>query len=114
MKLTKKEVERLAANGKIYSVGYCKAQHLLRYQNIHGYNSGVYGWNYDVYVVGDNVIITGYRPFKANKFNDEKLKKYEQRAEKILNNNTLRYTIKKMLFDALLEDFLGRGVLLTY
>lgn len=105
-KLTKKEVERLAANGKIYAVGYCKAQHLLTYQNRHGYNSGVYGWNYDVFVLGDNVIITGYNPFKANKIDAEKLTEYEKKARYITKNDAINYIEKEKQVNELLKSLL--------
>lgn len=48
----------------IIKIGYNAAQHLLKDHDATYYNAGVYGWNYDVYVVGPNtVIVTGYRPF---------------------------------------------------
>ena len=71
--LTKNDVLRLT-RGKVYSVGYCKMQYLLMYSRCVGYNWGINGWNYDVYIVGDDTIITGYRPFKAKKINYELLK----------------------------------------
>lgn len=52
-------------------LGYCEYQELINslYDYKIGYNSGVYGWNYDAYMVGNNVYITtGYnRPFSEVK-----------------------------------------------
>ncbi len=79
--LTKNDVLRLT-EGNVYSIGYCKAQYLLMFTHKVGYNSGIYGFNYDVYMVGDDTIITGYRPFKAKKISHELLKEYEERARK--------------------------------
>ena len=79
--LTKKDVLQLTS-GEVYSIGYCKAQYLLMYSRGVGRNWGIYGWNYDVYVVGDDVIVTGYRPFNAKKINYELLKEYEEKARK--------------------------------
>ena len=75
----KDDVLRLT-NGRVYSVGYCQAQYLLMFTRRVGYNAGIYGWNYDVYIVGDDVIITGYRPFNAEKISYELLKEYENKA----------------------------------
>lgn len=62
MKTTKKAVE--ANFIKIIRVGYCDLQTLLGSARRHGYTSGVYGWNADIYDVGGGVaIVTGYRPF---------------------------------------------------
>ena len=77
----KDDVLRLT-NGRVYSVGYCQAQSLLMFTRRVGYNAGVYGWNYDVYIVGDDVIITGYRPFNAEKIDYDLLKEYEEEARK--------------------------------
>ena len=47
---------------KIYRIGYCELQKILESLSAVGYNAGVYGWNYDVYYLEENVIlITGYR-----------------------------------------------------
>ena len=102
--LTKKDVLRIT-RGNVYSIGYCKAQYLLMFTHKVGYNSGIYGFNYDVYIVGDDTIITGYRPFNAKKINYELLKEYEEKARKAqyegakdvrnITNNLLLELLKK-------------------
>ena len=98
---TKSDVLRLGRN--VYSVGYCQAQYLLNYSRKVGYNAGVYGWNYDIYIVGDDVIITGYRPFNAEKINYNLLKEYEEkaRAAQIKGGADV-----KMIVNGLLEELL--------
>ena len=98
----KDDVLRLA-RGRVYSVGYCKAQFLLMYSRKVGYNAGVYGWNYDVYIVGDDVIITGYRPFNAEKINYDLLKEYEEEARKVQFEGGENV---RMIVDGLLEELL--------
>lgn len=50
--------------GHVICIGYCDLQYLLRKESRIGYTAGVYGWNADVYDVGNGVaIVTGYRPF---------------------------------------------------
>lgn len=60
-KLTRSDVERL---GNIVVIPYGTALYNRLSDNCycHGYNSGVYGWNYDVFVVGAYTVVSGYRP----------------------------------------------------
>ena len=44
-------------------IGYCDLYYLLVYQRKVGYTCGTYGWNSDIYFLGDVAISTGYRPF---------------------------------------------------
>ena len=99
---TKNDVLRLA-RGRVYSVGYCQAQYLLMFTRKVGYNAGVYGWNYDVYIVGDDVIITGYRPFTTKKVNYELLKEYEDkaRAAQIKGGADVKETTNNLLLELL-------------
>lgn len=46
---------------KCYSVGYCELQFLLSRIEPLYYHSSVYGWDYDVYIINDVAIFTGYR-----------------------------------------------------
>lgn len=62
-KMTKKDVRRIAGRRPVLSAG-CVVGYYLEGKGFDpiGYNSGVYGWNYDVYDVGESVICCGYRP----------------------------------------------------
>ena len=58
-KMTKNDIMRLSAYGKVlYTTQPVKG---LNHLNKVGYNSGVYGWNYDVYEYDRNVLLVGYR-----------------------------------------------------
>lgn len=61
--ITRKAVERLAdaLRGEVYWIPYCAGSELLRGYGRIAYNAGVYGWNFDVYIIGQNVVCTGYR-----------------------------------------------------
>lgn len=64
----------------VLSVGYCDAQNLLKNIKPFGYNSGVYGWNFDAYEIPcTNICITtGYRSTgKSIDYNF--LRKYENK-----------------------------------
>ena len=69
--------------GKIISVGYCELQGLLRYKSPIAYNSGYYGWNYDVYDIDGIAIVTGYRcmPSKNCKVDYKLVREYEALSE---------------------------------
>lgn len=76
MKLTRNDVRRMFT--KIYELGYCEYQNELNKFKKIGYNSGLYGWNYDVYMIDyDTCIVTGYRPF-GEKITSEVINKITQ------------------------------------
>ena len=57
--MTRNDIKRMATYGKVlYTNQSVKG---LKHLNKVGYNSGVYGWNYDVYEYGRNVLLVGYR-----------------------------------------------------
>lgn len=71
----------------VLSVGYCGVDDLLRGETCKFYTAGVYGWNADVYILGDDVaLVTGYRPFGTSNYNDI-LEKYNNKAKKINSKN---------------------------
>lgn len=45
---------------KIFCCGYCELAEITTKSPLL-YNSGIYGWNYDVYVFGNIAVTTGYR-----------------------------------------------------
>ena len=57
--MTRNDVKKRAAYGNIYYTDMNLSA--LKYFNKLGYNSGVYGWNYDVYEYGLSVLLVGYR-----------------------------------------------------
>ncbi len=62
----------------IYKAGFCELQDILEYTEPQYYNSGVNGWNCDIYYSPeyDIAIVTGYRNLIGNKIPDELLNKY--------------------------------------
>lgn len=83
-KMTRNEIASLPVN-KTVTAGYCELHYLLADVDPVGYNSGVNGWNYDVYVVDGICILTGYRV--PNKYPKAvKAEIYETRAREIRMN----------------------------
>ena len=64
MEMTRNQIADLPVD-KIVTVGACELQDLLSGVDPIGYNAGICGWNYDVYVIGDVCILTGYRVLKS-------------------------------------------------
>ena len=69
-KITRNEINK----ENMVVIGYCQAQTVL-YLFCEGckvgYNSGEYGWNYDLYRVNGVDIVTGYNCPYANKSNNK-------------------------------------------
>lgn len=84
MKMTRNQIADLPVD-KIVTAGYCDLEYLLSGIDPVGYNAGIYGWNYDVYIIGDVGILTGYRV--PNKYpRAAKVEEYEQEASKIVSS----------------------------
>lgn len=80
-KTTKKEVKSNYRN--IIRLGAVELYYLLKFTEPVAYTSGVYGWNADIYDLGNVAIVTGYRPF-GNITPDYKIvEKYNQLGREI-------------------------------
>lgn len=87
-------------------VGYCELYYLLYFKNRIGYNSGVYGWNYDVFHIDFRTcIVTGYRPIGNIKSYDL-CYKYNEKARTIIENRNLSYDEQKQKVENLLQEFI--------
>ena len=87
-------------------VGYCELYYLLYFQKRIGYNSGVYGWNYDVFHIDFRTcIVTGYRPFGNIKSYDL-CYKYNEKARTVIENRNLSYDEQKEKVENLLQEFI--------
>ncbi len=93
----KTTMKALKENYKVYSVGYCDLQHLFNYENPVFYNSGTYGWNFDVYIFDRIAICTGYRNLGAH-IDYKIVKEYEKKAHEFRG--------KKEDLDRLIIEFL--------
>ena len=73
---------------KVNQCGYCDLQYIMNGKDPWYYNSGVYGWNCDVYtnVKHDIAITTGYRNMTGKLIPAELIKKYSNRAEEMLRD----------------------------
>ena len=70
--------------GVIVSCGYCELQTLLNMKNRIGYNSGVYGWNFDAFDFGGVGLITGYRTRGADvRLSMEFCERWDKRARDV-------------------------------
>ena len=92
--------------GQIISIGYCKAQNLLKYQDPIAYSVGIYGWACDYYDIGGVLISTGYAPIGQSPDYDI-IRKYDSQAEKINHNYNLSYEERKNRVDELLREFIA-------
>ena len=91
----------------IKSCGYCDLQALLQYHDPIAYNSGTYGWNFDVYFVYGVAICTGYRGMVGERL--QGIQEFEKKAMEIQDFN-IPYSVKswevrKEETEKLLEDF---------
>lgn len=70
---------------KVYRCGYCDLQDIMRWHDADFYNSGVYGWNCDIYVdfASGIAITTGYRNMTGKLIPSELIKEYTDKAKEI-------------------------------
>lgn len=99
---TMREVKESFDN--VIRVYYCDLQYLLRGRDRVAYTAGVYGWNADVYDVGNGVaIVTGYRPFGDIHPPFSLVERYNSAARKACTD-ALDVLIWKFVMGAILSD----------
>lgn len=101
MKLKTTAIEIKQNSHRIATIGYCEAQHLLKYKSPFAYTCGVYGWNADYYMVDGVTIATGYRGMPSSKNTNcdyKTVRKYDDMASKA-------ETAKEI--DGILEQFIA-------
>ena len=104
LQTTKKQIKNNFST--VISIGYCSAQYLLYYKSPFAYSAGIYGWACDYYQIGAKCISTGYSPIGAN-LDYSKLHEYENKAQKIINDYSLKYEEKVQQVDILLNELLS-------
>ncbi len=104
VKTTKKSVKNAFIN--IYSIGYCNAQFLLQGVNPFAYSSGTYGWACDYYEIEGICISTGYSSIGKD-IDYNLVRKYDDKAMKILDNYNLDYQKRKNKVNKLLLKFIN-------
>lgn len=72
----------------IWRCGYCDLQYIMKGTEPTYYNSGVYGWNCDVYCdfKSDIAISTGYRNMAGSQIPSDILQKYSDIAKAIIGD----------------------------
>ena len=88
---------------KVVYIPYCEAETLLRFSSPIGYNSGVYGWNFDLYAFGNVAVCTGYRNFPGTRAKN--VREFEKKARKILDR-PVRYADE---YRRLLKEFIEQA-----
>ena len=82
--MSRNDIKRMATYGKVlYTNQSVKG---LKHLNYVGYNSGVYGWNFDIYELGVDVLLIGDRiPSYAEYIEQEEIENFiiERLEEKI-------------------------------
>lgn len=112
--MTRKEI--LATNTYVLKVGYCQLETLLTQSNRepYAYTCGVYGWNSDIYSIGNVAISTGYRPCGNINCSFELVSKYEELAqsEYVKYNNTKgrNYDKYRTTLADLLHSFIDEAI----
>lgn len=106
IKVSQKQIKE--GYDKILIVGYCDLYSLLRGLEPRYYTCGVYGWNSDIYHYDNNVAIcTGYRPFGNVRTNNLGLnKKYNDKARKIFEDNSITYQKQINKVNKLLDKYI--------
>lgn len=83
IKTTIKYIRQIWKN--VYRCGYCDLCDIMSYEEPQYYNSGVYGWNCDIYCdyKRDIAITTGYRNMAGRNIPYELIEKYSNIAKEI-------------------------------
>lgn len=105
---TKTTIKALRNNYHCLKLGYCALQQIAPAALVEptAYTIGVYGWNFDAYIVGDIAICTGYRGMPGALVPSEVLAEYNARAAKLRAELcSASYTDAAQAFRALLAEF---------
>ena len=86
IKTTRKQIKN--SFSKIFYCGYCDLDEITTKSPLL-YNSGVYGWNYDVYVFGNIAVTTGYRGMFGKRIDFDFLQSLQKEAKE---NNKLMWS----------------------
>lgn len=83
---------------KVFKAGYCDLQHIFWNTSRRAYNSGVYGWNFDIYAEYSNglhlAFTTGYRNMIGDRIPSDLLQKYDTIARAIIDDYKKPYDEK--------------------
>ena len=106
LKTTSKAIKQGSA--RVYQVGYCELQTLLRSNEPFGYTFGLYGWNYDAFDLGGGVTLTtGYRGMPGKPLDYAKVSAFEDRACAIMEDCSITWEKKDEARAALYAEFVA-------
>lgn len=95
---------------KVLRIGYCDLQKLTPYCKKIGYNAGIYGWNWNAFMLNyDVAICTGYRSLTGDNISNECLGEINTKIDEYLSvNNSGDWhkksdDIRKIALDVLLK-----------
>lgn len=91
---------------KVYRCGYCDLQNIFYNLEADYYNAGVYGWNCDIYEIGNIAITTGYRNMRGVNIPYEMIERYDKAAREIIKDMWNDKNYRNRL-EELRRDFLG-------
>lgn len=104
LKTTTKQIK--SGSVRLFQVGYCGLQTLLKPREPFGYTAGLYGWNYDAYDLGGGVTLcTGYRGMPGKPLDYKKADEYEKRARAIMDDRAITWEAKEEARAALFKEF---------
>lgn len=107
-KMTRKDV--LGMHQHVLKVGYCQLETLLSNIEPYAYTCGVYGWNSDVYSLGNVAISMGYRPCGDIQCSYELVNKYEELAQSEYTTKGRNYDKYQQALTDLLYSFIDEAV----
>ena len=106
-KTTTKALRNGTATKDLLNVGYCELSTLLRNHSPITYTAGVYGWNYDVYMINGKTICTGYRGMPGRRANNPG--EYEKKARAIMDEYNRNYEERSADVEKLLNEFIQQA-----
>lgn len=103
VKMTRKDAYRYGY--PIVKLPHCAIKHLTTFVSRSGYNSGIYGWNWDAFIINGVVFCCGYRnlPGSATKEERELVEEYEKEAWNLCKQTYCSNTVKQSI-NALLAE----------
>lgn len=106
-KTTTRAIKQGTPEKDLLYVGYCDLSTLLRNHSPIAYTCGVYGWNYDVYMIDGKTICTGYRGMPGRRANNSS--EYEKRARAIMDEYRRNYEERMNDVEKLLQEFIAQA-----
>ena len=101
-KTTNKELKQ--NGGKMYGVGYCQLQELLKYETPIAYTCGREGWKADIYQFDGFMLATGYSlPPHAVRLDYHEVEELERRVYQAARNVS-NHTFGRALIEEYIKD----------